>query len=65
MLATACNEQIASKKGNLLATSGKGFRDWSVITGRGGGYKTGGGGGLVKFYPYKRGGQKRCKRFPL
>ena len=33
------------------------IRDWSLITGRGGGggYKTG-GGGQVKFYPYKRGG---------
>ena len=27
---------------------------------REGGYKTGGGGGLqVKFYPYKKGGQKK------
>ena len=39
-------------------------RDWSLITGREGGYKTGaggggGGGGQVKFYPYeKRGGRK-------
>ena len=32
------------------------FRDWSLITGRGG-YKT--GGGQVKFYPYEKGGQKR------
>ena len=31
------------------------LRDWSLITGRGGGYKTG-GGGHVKFYPYKKGG---------
>ena len=31
------------------------IRDWSLITGRGGGYKTG-GGGLVKFYPYEKGG---------
>ena len=35
-------------------------RDWSLIMGRGGegegGYKTGGGGGHVKFYPYKMGG---------
>ena len=30
-------------------------RDWSLITGRGGGYKTG-GGGHVKFYPYEKGG---------
>ena len=28
------------------------FRDWPLITGRGGGYKTGGGGGHMKFYPY-------------
>ena len=41
------------------------FRDWSLITGRGG-YKTGGGGGHVKFYPYKKvlatlkGGHKKC-----
>ena len=32
------------------------LRDWSLITGRGGGgYKTG-GGGHVKFYPYEKGG---------
>ena len=32
-------------------------RDWSLITGRGGGYQTGeGGGGHVKFYPYEKGG---------
>ena len=47
-------KQIASKP---LATSVSGFRDWSLITGRGGG----GGtkrevGGQVKFYPYKKGG---------
>ena len=34
------------------------LRDWSLITGRGGGYKTG-GGGHVKFYPYEKGGPKR------
>ena len=33
-------------------------RDWSLITGRGG-YKTGGGGGHVKFYRYEKGGQKK------
>ena len=32
------------------------IRDWSLIRGRGGGYKTGGGGGQVRFYPYKKGG---------
>ena len=31
-------------------------RDWSLITGRGG-YKTGGGGGHVKFYPCEKGGR--------
>ena len=30
-------------------------RDWSLITGRGGGYKTG-GGRQVKFYPHKKRG---------
>ena len=35
-----------------------GVSDWSLITGRGGGYKTGvgGGGGHVKFCPYEKGG---------
>ena len=33
------------------------FRDWSLITGRGG-YKTG-GGGHVKFYPYEKGGAEK------
>ena len=33
-------------------------RDWSLITGRGGGYKTG-GGGHMKFYPYEKGGGGR------
>ena len=27
------------------------FGDWSLITGRGGGYKQQEGGGVVKFYP--------------
>ena len=27
------------------------FRDWSLITGRGGGYKTGGGGGAHEVLP--------------
>ena len=31
------------------------LRDWSLITGKGGGYKTR-GGGQVKFYPYENGG---------
>ena len=32
------------------------IRDWSLITGRGDGGTTreGGGGGLVKFYPYEK-----------
>ena len=33
------------------------FRDWLLITGRGG-YKTG-GGGHVKFYPYEKVGRKK------
>ena len=33
-------------------------RDWSLITGRGGGYKTE-GGGHVKFYPYEKGGAEK------
>ena len=32
------------------------LKDWSLLAGRGGGYKTGGGGGQVKFSPYKNGG---------
>ena len=31
------------------------FRDWLLITGRGGAHKTG-GGGQVEFYPYEKGG---------
>ena len=38
-----------------VADSGM-LRDWSLITGRGGGLQNGGGGWHVKFYPYKRGG---------
>ena len=30
--------------------------DWSLITEREGGYKIGGGGGHVTFYPYESGG---------
>ena len=33
------------------------FGDWSLITGRGG-YKLQEGGGVVKFYPYKRKGEQ-------
>ena len=32
------------------------IREWSLITGSWGSYKSGGGGGQVKFYPYKKGG---------
>ena len=35
------------------------LRDWSLITGRGGGATKrdrGGGGGQAKFYPYEKGG---------
>ena len=39
----------------ILITSA--LREWSLITGRGGGgYKTG-GGGQVKFYSYEKGGR--------
>ena len=31
------------------------FRDWSLITGRGGGYKTG-GGGACEVLPLRKGG---------
>ena len=36
----------------------KSVRDWSLITKRGGGYKTG-GGGHVMFYPCKKGGGRK------
>ena len=42
-----CRAQLTSCHNKL--------RDWSLITGREGGYKTG-GGGHVKFYPYEKGG---------
>ena len=32
------------------------IRDWSLITGRGGGATKREGGGHVKFYPYEKGG---------
>ena len=38
------------------------LKDWSLITGRGGGggvgLQNGRGGGYVKFYPYEKGGEK-------
>ena len=36
------------------------IRDWSLITGRGGGLQNR-RGGHVKFYPYEKGGRKRFK----
>ena len=36
------------------------LRDWSLITGRGGGLQNG-RGGHVKFYPYEKGGGGRKK----
>ena len=41
---------------NKVGAVKRGVRDWSVITGRGGATKREGGGGHVKFYPYKKGG---------
>ena len=42
----------------MFSVDYKGLRDWSLITGRGGGgaTKREGGGGQVKFYPHKKGG---------
>ena len=34
------------------------FREWSLITGRGGGGLQNGMGGHVKFYPYEKGGRR-------
>ena len=55
---------ISIVESRMLETISPEVRDWSLITGRGGGgYKTGGGGGgHVKFYPYEKGGGGR-KRF--
>ena len=39
------------------------LRDWSLIKGRGGGYKM--GGGHVKFYPYEKGGAGKVLAVPL
>ena len=48
------------KKANDISDLRSIVRDWSLITGRGGGYKTGGGGGHIKFYPcIKAGGGGR------
>ena len=53
-------QQISSSSGFLESNSDFplivyiALRDWSLIMGRGG-YKTG-GGGRMKFYPYKKGG---------
>ena len=35
------------------------IRDWSLITGRGGGYKTGGGGGAHEVLPLRKGGAEK------
>ena len=35
------------------------LRDWSLITGRGGGLQNGRGGGHVKFDPYEKGGAEK------
>ena len=41
------------------------LRDWPLSTGRGGGgYKTGGGGGHVKFYPYEKEGADKVLAMP-
>ena len=48
--------QVAPRSKSTIAQPIHGFRDWSLITGRGR-YKRGvGGGGHVKFYPTKKGG---------
>ena len=52
----SCIECLCGRPHTSLPVS---VRDWSLITGRGGGYKTGGGGGHVKFYPYKKGGGRK------
>ena len=51
-LAKATPERTRKREALLLL-----LRDWSLITGRGGGYKIV-GDGLVKFYPYKKGVEK-------
>ena len=51
--------KISAYYQDIPRPAGCGIRDWSLITGRGGGYKTGGGGGHVKFYPYEKGGRKK------
>ena len=35
------------------------LRDWSLITERGGGYKTGGGGGACEVLPQRKGGAEK------
>ena len=37
------------------------LQEWSLITGRGGGYKMGGGGVSSVFYTYKNGGGEQTK----
>ena len=47
--------QIQVNKGGPLRSSGVNPRDWSLITGRGGGYKTG-GRGAREVLPLRKGG---------
>ena len=49
---------ISGSEGKDIKDTVLNVRDWSLITGRGG-YKTGGGGGHVKFYPYEKGGAEK------
>ena len=37
------------------------IRDWSLITGKGGGLQNGRGGGTRSFTPIKKGGRKKFK----
>ena len=49
-----CNSLVNVVKQGWLAIFKVEVWDWSLITGRGVSYKT--GGGHVKFYPYEKGG---------
>ena len=52
---------LAGKRRMLSADNldtSKYFRDWSLITGRGG-YKTGGGGGAREVLPLRKGGMDK------
>ena len=50
-----CNQQLTLVDMKCDFVGSCSLRDWSLITGRGG-YKTGGGGGHVKLYPYEKKG---------